>query len=116
VTRGRASPRELKLGRKTSPSGSLEWAVEIDEMLQHRFAEWRQPDDHVGGQPAGIERKIQPSGSAAIRPAEVMFHTAEMAHFFHSYFQDGAAPTPGGGGFGRAQAFFHTALQAEGGV
>ena len=55
VTRGRESPRvNWKSGVESRAVGlvGIRRPLEVDEVLQHRFAERRQPDYHVGRQAA----------------------------------------------------------------
>ena len=91
--------------------------LEVDEVLQHRLAERRQSNYHVGRKPAGVEWKIHAAEAwrTAERRGDVP-HGGEMAHLLDGHAENLAAPAGRGIGFRGRQAFLFTGLQAEGGV
>ena len=96
VTRGRDTPRrKVNSGCEPLAVGlvRVRGPLQVDEVLQHRLAERRQPDDHARRQAAGIEREVAAAEArrAAERGGDVP-HRGEVPHLLDRDAQDGAAP------------------------
>ena len=74
---------ELQLGREALASGSVGAVgpLEVDEVLQHRFAERRELDDDAGRQVAGVEREVAaPEARRAAERRSDVPHRREVPH------------------------------------
>jgi hypothetical protein len=101
-------------GANPSPSRRIRGALQVNEVLDHRFAERRELDHDACRQHPGLERKISTSEArrAAERSGDVP-HRAEVAHLFNGHSHDHAPPARHGFALDLRQAFGLTVAQAE---